>query len=140
MFLLFSVWTEMNSFWLLLFIIKLYSRINIFKFIKKKHGNDIYTLVRTFESIKIRYEKTLLDIKFLKICKVEHLIPTFANIRLGTSGTNIAYNSNIVQLVSFWKMNYNINIDKREGWRVKLERLASNENFLLFINMQHIIT
>ena len=31
MFLLFSVWTEMSSFWLLLFIVKLYSWINIFK-------------------------------------------------------------------------------------------------------------
>ena len=89
----------MNSFWLLLFIVKLYSRINIFKFIKKKHGNDIYTLVRTFENIKTRYEETLLDIKFLKICKAEHLIPRFVNIRLGTSGTNIKLKHRIACII-----------------------------------------
>ena len=83
----------------MLFIVKLYSRINIFKFIKKKHGNDIYTLVRTFENIKTRYEETLLDIKFLKICKVEHLIPTFANIQLGTSGINIKLKHRIARII-----------------------------------------
>ena len=89
----------MNSFWLLLFLVKLYSRINIFKFIKKKHGNDIYTLVRTFENIKARYEKILLDIKLLKIYKVEHLIRTFSNIRLGTSGTNIKLKHCIARII-----------------------------------------
>ena len=39
LFLLYSVWTEMNRFWLLLFIAKLYSRTNIiiFHLIIKKH-------------------------------------------------------------------------------------------------------
>ena len=46
-------------------------------------------IVKTFENIKARYEKTLLDIKFLKLCKVEHLIPTFANIRLAANGSKI---------------------------------------------------
>ena len=82
-----------------LFIVNLYSRINKFKFIKKKHANDIYTLVRTFENIKTRYEKTLLDIKFRKICKVEHLIPTFANIQLGTSGINIKLKHCIARII-----------------------------------------
>ena len=33
--------------------------------------------------------KTILDIKFLKKCKQEQLIPTFANERLSTKGPNI---------------------------------------------------
>ena len=68
-------------------------------FIKKKHGNDIYTVVRTFENIKTRYDNTLLDIKFLKICKVEHLITRFANIRLATSGTNIKLKHRIARII-----------------------------------------
>ena len=31
MLLLFAIWTKINSFWLLLFVIKFYSRINVFK-------------------------------------------------------------------------------------------------------------
>ena len=79
----------MHSFWLLLFVIKLYSHINIFKVIKKKHRKDIYTLVKSFEKIKTKYMKTILDIKFLKKCKQEQLIPTFANERLSTKGPDI---------------------------------------------------
>ena len=89
----------MNIFWLLLFIDKLYSGINIFKFIKKKHGNDIYKVVRTFKNIKTRCEKNLLDIKFLKICKEDHLIPTVTNIRLATSGTNINFKHCIARII-----------------------------------------
>ena len=54
---------------------------------------------RTFENIKTRYEKTLLDIKFLKICNVEHLIPTFANIQLATSGTNVKLQHLIARII-----------------------------------------
>ena len=79
----------MHSFWLLLFVIKLYSHIDIFKVIKRKHGKDIYTLVKSFEKIKTKYMKTILDITFLKKCKQEQLIPTFANERLSTKGPNI---------------------------------------------------
>ena len=46
-------------------------------------------IVKTFENIKTRYEKTLLDVKFLKLFKVEHLISTFAIIRLAANGSNI---------------------------------------------------
>ena len=68
-------------------------------FVKKKHGNDICTVVRTSENIKTRYEKTLLDIKFLKLCKVKHLIPTFANIRLASNGNNIKLKHRIARII-----------------------------------------
>ena len=92
----------MHSFWLLLFIIKLYSQINIFKVIKKKHEKDIYTLVQSFENIKTKktkYVRTILDIKFLKQCKQEQLIPTFANVRLSTKGSNIKLKNHIAPII-----------------------------------------
>ena len=92
----------MHSFWLLLFIIKLYSQINIFKVIKKKHGKDIYTLVQSFENIKTKktkYVRTILDIKFLKQCKQEQLIPTFANVCLSTKGSNIKLKNHIAPII-----------------------------------------
>ena len=80
--------------------IKFYYRINVFKFIEKKHGNGIYAVVRTFENIKARYEKTLLDIKSQKLCKIKHLIPIFANVRLAIKRANIKlkhYRARIIQ-------------------------------------------
>ena len=89
----------MNSFWLSLFIVKLYSQINIFNFIKKKNWKDIYTAVRTSENIKTRHERTLLNIKFLKICKVEHLILIFANTPLATNGNNTKLKHRIARII-----------------------------------------
>ena len=95
----------MHSFWLL-FVIKLYSHINIFKVIKKKHGKDIYTLVKSFEKIKTKYMKTILDIKFLKKCKQEQLIPTFANVRLSTKGSNIKLKHRIARIIIEYELQY----------------------------------
>ena len=66
----------------ILFIIKLYVRNNIFKHIKKKHGQDIITIIRSFETLKTKYMKIQADITFIKSCKREKLIPTFANVKL----------------------------------------------------------
>ena len=65
-----------------MFIIKLYSQKDIFKFIKRRHGKDIYNILRSFESLKTKLEKTKLDIEYIQICKQEHLLPTFATVRL----------------------------------------------------------
>ena len=70
------------SFWLCLFIIKLYSCNNIFKRIRKEHGKDINNIIRSFETLKTMYQKVVLYLKFIKTCKMEELIPTFANVRL----------------------------------------------------------
>ena len=89
----------MHSFWLLLFIIKLYSQINIFKVIKKKHREDIYTLVGSFENIKTKHVKSILDIKCLKQCNQEQLIPAFANVRLSIKGFNIKLKHRITHII-----------------------------------------
>ena len=72
----------------LLFIIKLYARNNIFKRIKKKRGQDILSQVRSLENLKTRYMKVQTDIKFIKVCKQENLIPTFANVKLSLRHNN----------------------------------------------------
>ena len=59
---------------LLLFVIKLYSRNNILKRIKKKHGQDILSHVRLLENLKTKSMKNEADIKFIKLCKQENLI------------------------------------------------------------------
>ena len=64
----------------LLFIIKLCARINVFKFIKKKHGQDVITAVRNYEKVKTKCMKVDQGIKFIKTCKNEHLVPTFADL------------------------------------------------------------
>ena len=61
----------------ILFIIKLYAKY-IFTRIKKKHGQH----VRSYESLMTKYMKVTADIKFIKLCKVEKIMPTFAKVNL----------------------------------------------------------
>ena len=101
----------MHSFCLLLFVIKLYSHTNIFKVenennMKKKHGKDNYTLSRSFENIKTKYEITILDIKFFKQCKQEQLIATFANVRLSSKGANIKLKHRIARIIIADELQY----------------------------------
>ena len=66
----------------------MYARNSIFKYIKRKHGQDIVTLVRSYESLKTKYMKVQSDIKFIKSCKKENLIPTFAKVNLSIKNAN----------------------------------------------------
>ena len=50
--------------------------------LKKKHGKDINNIIRSFETLKTKYQKVVLDLKSIKTCKKEELIPSFANVRL----------------------------------------------------------
>ena len=65
----------------ILFIIKLYPR-NIFTRIKKKYGQDVRKLFRSYESLMTKYIKVTADIKFIKLCKVENIILIFAKVNL----------------------------------------------------------
>ena len=66
----------------ILFIIKLYAQNNIFKHIKKKHGHDLIKVVRDFKQKKKKFEKSVAEIAFTKLCKKEQLIPTFAKVNV----------------------------------------------------------
>ena len=64
-----------------MFTTKLYAHIDIFKIVKKKHGQEIIKITRNVEEL-IRKHKTKLDINFIKKLKQENLIPTFATVHL----------------------------------------------------------
>ena len=83
----------------LLFVIKLYAHNNIFKRIKKKHGQDILSIVRSLENLKTKYIKVQADIKLIKSCKQENLIPTFANIKLSLKYNNNKLKKRIARIV-----------------------------------------
>ena len=83
----------------LLFVIKLYAHNNIFKRIKKKHRQDILSIVRSLENLKTKYMKVQADIKLIKSCKQENLIPTFANIKLSLKYNNNKLKKRVARIV-----------------------------------------
>ena len=65
----------------ILFILKLYVRVNIFKYIEEKYGRDNTKLARTIEKQRVKLAKVYYDIKFLIYCKKNNLTPTLARPR-----------------------------------------------------------
>ena len=80
--LVFKVKKKMTKLLVILFIIKLYVRNNIFKRIKKKHGHELINVVRDFEQKKIKFEKLVANITFIKLRKKEQLFPTLAKVNV----------------------------------------------------------
>ena len=83
----------------ILFIIKLYSRNNVFKHIKKKRGQEMIRIVRLFENLKAKYVKVAADIEFIKSCKNENIIPTFAKVNLSLKHGNYKLQLRIARVV-----------------------------------------
>ena len=50
--------------------------------IKKKHGQELIRTARKLEDLVNKYTKVQLDINFIKTCKKENLIPTFAKVNI----------------------------------------------------------
>ena len=67
---------------LVIFTIKVYARINVFKVVTRKYGQDIVKIARKLEDLLTKHQKNGLDIKFIKTCKRENLTPTFATVNL----------------------------------------------------------
>ena len=61
----------------ILFILKLYAQVNIFKHIQEKYGQEIMKIVRKTEKQRVKIAKVKCDIKFILHCKKENLFPTF---------------------------------------------------------------
>ena len=51
---------------LILFTIKVYARINIFKVVTRKHGQGIFKVARNLEDLLTKPQKNRLDIKLYK--------------------------------------------------------------------------
>ena len=77
----------------------MYARSNIFKYVKKKHGQDTLIVTRTLEDLKTRRMKTEANIHFIKTCKRENIIPTFAKVKLSIKHANKKLHSKIARLV-----------------------------------------
>ena len=83
----------------ILLIIKLYARNNVFENIKEKHGQEIIRTVRSLENLKTKYVKVLADIKFIKSCKSEDIIPTFAKVNVSLKHGNYKLQLRIPRIV-----------------------------------------
>ena len=66
----------------ILLVIKLYDQVNIFRHFKKMHGQDIIHVARKLEVLINKHTKIQLVINFMKTCKMEDLMPTFANVNV----------------------------------------------------------
>ena len=62
----------------ILFLLKLYARINIFRLIEEKYGQKEIKLVRVIQKQRSRIAKIECDIKYLLLCKRNNLTPFFA--------------------------------------------------------------
>ena len=60
----------------------MYAQNDILEHIKKKHEHDLIKVFRDFEQMKTKFEKLVADIAFIKLCKKEQLIPTFAKVNV----------------------------------------------------------
>ena len=72
---------------------------HIFAHIKKKQGQDVRKLVRSFESFMTKYIKVTAYIKLIKLCKVEKIIPTFAKVNLSIKSGSKKLKLRITRLV-----------------------------------------
>ena len=66
----------------ILFILKLYARVNIFKYIKEKYGRDNTNIARTIEKQRVKLAKVNCDIKSLIYCKKNNLTSISQDLNL----------------------------------------------------------
>ena len=67
---------------IILFLVRLYARINIVKLIGEKYGRIGIKVARSIEIYRTKLSKIKCDIDFLLTCKRNNLIPTFARTKL----------------------------------------------------------
>ena len=65
----------------ILFLVRLYARIYIFKLIEEKYGRIGIKVARSIEIYRTKLSKIKCDIDFLLTCKRNNLIPTFARTK-----------------------------------------------------------
>ena len=101
---------------IVLFLIKLYARNDIFKRIKKKHGQDVITVIRSLEKLQIKYGKVVADIKYIKTCKKGSLILTFAKVNISIKNAT----HKLTQKISLFVMN--IELENKHSEKRKLKK------------------
>ena len=66
---------------------------------KKRYGQEIIRIVRSFENLKTKHVKVAADIRFIKSCKNENTIPTFAKVNLSLKHGNYKLQLRIARIV-----------------------------------------
>ena len=102
---------------ILLLAIKLLARLNIFKYIEKKHERLVLENVRSLEKIKRKWFKISEDINFIQTCKKEDLLPTFAKVKLVIKSGNKRIQQKIARII----MNTELQQKHREKRKLKRE-------------------
>ena len=115
----------------ILFLIKLFAWKDIFKHIKKKHGQNMVTIVRSFEQLKTKYMKTVADIKFVKLCKTWDAIATFANVNLSTQYGSYKLKKHIARII----MENELQCKHTEKKKVRKEILQLDKKLRLYLNI-----
>ena len=65
----------------ILFLLKLYAHLNIFKHIEEKYGQKEIKLARIIQKQRSRITKIQYNIKYLLLCKQNSLIPLFLRLK-----------------------------------------------------------
>ena len=108
-----------------LFVIKLCERNDIFKYVKKKHGQDIITVLRSLQKAHRRFMKVSAGIKYIKTSKKERLTPTFAKVNISLKNTSFKPKLKIATLIMETEMQ-----NKHSGKRKLKKELKQIHNIL----------
>ena len=75
------------------------ARINVYKLIQKKQGQDLIKNVRIYEKFKTKSMKLKAGIIYIKSCKKDEPIPTFAKVNLAIKCRDFKIKKKITKLV-----------------------------------------
>ena len=84
---------------ILSFAIKLLARLSIFEYIEKKHGRLVLENIRSLEKAKCKWFKISKNINFIKTCKTENLLTTFAKVKLVIKSGNKKIQRKIARII-----------------------------------------
>ena len=97
----------------ILFLLKLYASINIFRHIEEKYGQKEIKLARVIQKQRSRITKIECDIKYLLFCKRNNSTPLFARQKFSIRISY--YLRNKIGRQRYWKLKSRANIEKGEN-------------------------
>ena len=118
---------------------KLYARNDIFERIKKKRGQDVITVIRSLEKLQTKYRKVVANINYIKTCKKERLIPTFAKVNISIKNAT----NKLRRKISSLFMNTELENKNSENRKLKKEikkiciELKRNSNLIILNTALH---
>ena len=115
------------------FVIKIFSRKNLYTHIREKHGNETLRQCRGLEKATLKYEKLCYDLRFLLVCKKERLVPTFAKPKLSiTVNDKIRKDVALLLIKAEIKNKHRLKNQLRQEIKRHNENIRRSTSFLLF--------